>query len=94
MHRGATAEADDQTANSLFGMVTSYHEAISLHGPTAYTLYQQSLGLAFLCSSHMKKEVLLTVCLGTKTLVYSKGKDYVVYHSYKTVKCLNKSKSI
>lgn len=56
MHRGATAEADDQTANSLFGMVTSYHEAISLHGPTAYTLYQQSLGLAFLCSSHMKKE--------------------------------------
>ena len=51
------------------------------------------------CSSHMQK-ISLTICLTTKILVYSKGKDsegkdYIVYYSYyqKTVnKCLSKRK--
>ena len=69
-------------------------------GPKAYTLYQQFSVLAFLRSSHMQK-ILLTICLATKILVYSKGKDsekdYMVYYSYykKTVnKCLSKRKSM
>lgn len=71
---------------NLFGLVTSHHEDTSVCGPTAYTLYQQFLVLAFLCSSHMQK-ILLTICLTTKILVYSKGKDsegkdYIVYYSY------------
>ena len=86
---------------SLFDLVTSHHEDTSVCGPTAYTLYQEFLVSAFLCSSHMQK-ISLTICLTTKILVYSKGKDsegkdYIVYYSYykKTVNtCLSKRKSM